>query len=91
MDYRISRALEDLRRLLHGYVPTADDLAEAPLLDSWSLLGSNLLGRVSGHPTITDGHRCLTSVVLALAADHTWARTVIRFYRLGRPLWASFQ
>lgn len=88
MDDRIQRAIVDLRRLQEGYLPTTRELANAPFLDDWCLLGPFLGGVVVGHPVVADGHRCITSAVLALAANGTWARTVSRYYRLGRPMGA---
>lgn len=91
MDNRMRRALVDLQRLQDGHEPSPDDLASAPLLNDWCLLGPYLAGVVTGHPVIADGDSCITSMVLALASDRTWARTVSRFYRLGRPSGASVQ
>lgn len=91
MDDRTQRALIDLRRLQEGYRPSDEELANGPLLNSWCRLGDHLVGVVVGHPVVADGHRCITSPVLALAADGTWARTVSRYYRLGRPMGSSVQ
>lgn len=91
MGDRIQQAIVDLWRLQEGYLPTTGELADAPFLDDWCPLGPFLGGVVVGHPVVADGHRCITSAVLALAADGTWARTVGCYYRLGRPMGASVQ
>jgi hypothetical protein len=69
---------------LNDFLPSDVDLAEAPVLNDWSFYGISLMGTVFGHPTIPTGHWCYTSVVLAISADRTWARTMNRFYWLGR-------
>ena len=91
MEDRMQQALVDLSSLQEGYRPSDEELADAPLLNSWCRLGSHLVGVVVGHPVFADGHRCITSPVLALATDGTWARTVSRYYRLGMPMGSSVQ
>lgn len=87
---RIQRAIDDLRRIQAGYVPTDAELARAPVLEAWAFaVGDGYLsvaGVVTGHPKILDGHPCVTSPVVAIADDDRWMRTVSRFYKLGRPL-----
>lgn len=87
---RLARAQATLDRLAAGWAPLEDDLADAPILDAWSLVtypnGVSLLGRVEGHPLIGSSARALTSTLIALDGRHlSWGRTVARFYRLGRP------
>lgn len=82
--------LRAARRLHKGELPTNADLAAAPLLEGWALEEVapglfRLVGVVTGHPLLADGW-CSTSVLLFIAADRTWARTVSRLYRLGMPL-----
>lgn len=44
-----------------------------------------LRGRVYGHPDIEDGSRITTSHLAAIdGAGAEWARTMSRYYRLGR-------
>lgn len=93
MSDRMERALADLQRLSDGHLPIEADLAEAPLLDNWRPHGPCLAGMVTGHPIISDGP-CVTSLVLVVAADLSWARTLNRYYRLGRrfePPFPSFR
>ncbi|MCR6672023.1 DUF6634 family protein [Devosia ginsengisoli] len=86
---KLSRAIADIERLKQGWRPTPQDLAQAPLLSSWSFAGSltpggtYLSGIVTGHPTIQSGAFCTTSVLVAIEArSWTWARTASRFYRI---------
>lgn len=43
-----------------------------------------LEGVVSGHPGIGDERRTRTSALVAFELTGAWARTISRFYRLGR-------
>ena len=43
-----------------------------------------LLGDIQGHPLLR-GPRIETSELWAFAPELGWARTMSRFYRLGRP------
>lgn len=84
---RLLRALEELRDVYQS--GESPDLSDAPMIDAWGLAPAGdvvvLVGLVTGHPTIADG-AITTSPVLSIADDRTWARTVSRFYRLGRSL-----
>jgi hypothetical protein len=42
------------------------------------------VGRMTGHPTCV-GSLSITSGLWVLAPEFGWARTLSRFYRLGRP------
>lgn len=70
--------------------PTSEDLAEAPLADLWAVLVKDegdlpaLWAQVSGHPLLGD-RQILTSALVGLSRDAGWARTISRWYRLGRP------
>lgn len=71
--------------------PERAELAGAPFLTDWSfgvdrLLGGAVLkGRVYGHPGIEEGACIATSHLVAIdGAAAEWARTVSRYYRLGR-------
>ncbi|WP_342462672.1 DUF6634 family protein [Methylobacterium sp. 092160098-2] len=72
--------------------PSPADLDAAPFLQDWSLCrhpdvgGCVLTGRVFGHPAIVDGTRIHTSHVAVLDEEGgRWARTISRYYLLGRP------
>lgn len=84
---RLDAAIEALKRLERGEMPTPEELAAAPLLEYWcitdSIPWSELTGIVSGHPILPDGAQIVTSKLLWLSKDSTCARTVSRFYRLG--------
>jgi hypothetical protein len=65
------------------------NLEDAPELDDWiaveSPYGVCLVGTVTGHPLLPDGV-VRTSLLVAIADDRTWARTLNRYYRLKSAL-----
>lgn len=71
--------------------PTAEVLAESPLLVNWQIIMMAgrlcLAGEVSGHPTLKDDF-ITTSHLVFLSPGLDWARTMSRFYRLGSTLGA---
>ncbi|HEY8065133.1 MAG TPA: DUF6634 family protein [Methylosinus sp.] len=85
---RRTRALsDDIACILADGAPAESDLAEAPILDHWVVIGRMtpaLAGAVTGHPALGD-RSIITSDLCALDAAAGWARTESRFYRLGRP------
>src|SRR5690606_13480365 len=86
---RIEAARAAMLRIRGGVSPTADELASAPLMELWGVLGVEppvLFGRVSGHPKLGDGRVIQTSILLWIAGDESAARTLSRFYRLGTPV-----
>lgn len=93
VDGRTQKLLRDaeaaLMRIQRGLSPTAEELAEAPLLDLWAVVTDGqsvaLSGVVTGHPRLQDGATILTSNLLWMAEDRQAARTISRFYRLGEP------
>jgi hypothetical protein len=77
----------DLKKITDGHRPEAE-LADAPFLDNYGLtfrMAPCLTGMVQGHPSI-DRPAVLTSGLWAYAPELGWARTLNRYYRLGRPL-----
>jgi hypothetical protein len=89
MYLKLSRAVEDINRLKNGWRPSLLDLADAPLLTSWSFSGdmsaggTHLAGIVIGHPRFRSGTFCHTSVLVAIdTLNWKWARSVSRFYRI---------
>ena len=81
------RAAADIRK---GKLPSGAELVAAPVLSQWAVTKDvsglpRLIGSVRDHPLLGNGW-CTTSVVLAMASDRTWARTVTRLYRLAEPL-----
>jgi len=85
---RIERLAVDLRALHEGRVPTPQDLVDAPTIDRWTIAATTgspaLLGHVFGHPMLGT-REVLTSPVIVAAPDDGFARTISRYYRLGRP------
>ena len=78
---RIINALEEVAKT------TTADLEGAPLLDDWMITDAAapaLIGVVYGHPRLEDGHLCHTSALIAMSTTEMWARTLNRWYRLGR-------
>ncbi|SFM65618.1 DUF6634 family protein [Methylobacterium pseudosasicola] len=84
---RLRELADDVESVAAGLGPSADDLAEAPVLDAWEygIIPVRVLrGCVSGHPDIADGRPARTSEVY-LTDRMTWARTLSRWYRLRVP------
>lgn len=83
---RLVETLAELDGVRTGAPP---DLRDAPLIDDWSVFRSGdasfLVGRVTGHPNIADGHLARTSLLVAMDGARSWARTLSRFYSLGAP------
>lgn len=82
---RLRELADDLEAIQEGTGPTDQDLHRAPLLSSWSELPQPvpvLAGIADRHPTC--GKFIVTSQVFA-SDGQTWARTLSRWYRLGRP------
>lgn len=69
--------------------PSVEDLVEAPSLAEWtpvmlaSVGGVCIVGTNHGHPLIR-GRAISTSLLCGLDVRRTWARTLSRWYRLGR-------
>ncbi|WP_269930186.1 DUF6634 family protein [Aminobacter sp. HY435] len=85
---RLSALVADMRKIRTGMQP--EHLAEqAPILDHWVIgrrLAPCLAGLSTGHPKLPGENRAIaTSDLWAMSADGTWARTLSRWYRLGRP------
>ena len=85
---RLEALAADLRAVAAGTSPSAGDLSSAPLLDAWRVvdwpIAKCLVGTTTGHPRLR-GRLMRTSDVWALNVEEGWARTLSRFYRLGRP------
>jgi len=59
-------------------------------LEEWRIIRvregtSHLVGRVSGHERLRDGARIVSSALVAVAGDRTWAETMNTVYALGNP------
>ena len=87
----LKRLSTDLVEIAGGRGPRPEDLADAPTLDEYVVAEKTLpclVGVQSGHPSVT-GSRIQTSEMYVLDERSGWARTLSRYYRLGRPLLAT--
>lgn len=86
---KLRSAQIDLRRLREGWRPTEADLTDAVGLEEWipGVDAQNglmiLIGESIAHPILGD-RSITTSPVLWISEDRTIARTLSRWYRLGR-------
>jgi len=86
--YLIARIKVAIAALERG--PTADDLACAPHADLWRVMlidgtaAPVLWAKVTDHPDLGRDD-VITSRLIGLDRSAGWARTVSRWYRLGRP------
>ena len=81
-DQMVKSGLRAAIAIRNGNLPTEAELDAAPVLSHWILADAGsgfhrLVGVVHGHPLLGPGW-CTTSVVLAMNADYSWARTVSR-------------
>lgn len=85
---RLKALVADLEALQSGRSTTVLPKA-APLLDQWDFAQRAalcLVGRSNGHPLLPGvGRQIATSDLWLMSADHRWARTMSRWYRLGEP------
>lgn len=85
---RYTALVADMLQIRSGTPPErfAD---EAPILDHWVTAqrpAMCLTGLSTGHPLLPgDGRPIVTSDLCLVSEDHQWARTLSRWYRLGRP------
>lgn len=86
---RLAALIADMERIHRGVSPQAMAGDHAPLLDRWVLAKRGapcLAGLSTGHPELVGENRPIaTSELWLLSKDRTWARTLSRWYRLGRP------
>ena len=85
---RLAKLVTDIKRIHAGTSPEMLAGDEAPILDRW-VIGQRfapcLAGLSTGHPRLLGENRLIgTSELWMLSADRTWARTLSRWYRLGR-------
>lgn len=85
---RLEALVSDLERFGSGEMPSAQELAAAPLLEPFAISTrrlSCLIGGNRGHPILT-GQFVTTSEVWVLAPELGWARTYSRLYRPGEHM-----
>jgi hypothetical protein len=78
------QALDDIRRGRH---PDGATLASCPKLHDWQVIRRPdpcLTGVMFNHPHIPDGRPGVTTGLWVLAPDLGYARTMSRYYALGR-------
>lgn len=87
---KFGRLVSDLEQLQKNNFLPAFDLDRVPVLDHWLLSQRSvpcLVGLSTGHPELTGMNRFVrTSDLWLVSEDMTWARTLSRWYRLGRPV-----
>jgi hypothetical protein len=84
----LTSLLCDIRDLRTGEIPRSMDLRAAPIIDKWSyglVPARCIAGSVRGHPILSNLARVHTSELVLIDAEHGWARTWSRYYRLGAP------
>lgn len=86
---RLSALVADMEAIGRGTLPEELAGSETPVLDRWlraAQFAPCLVGESTGHPLLPGRNRRIyTSELLLIDADHGWARTRSRWYRLGRP------
>jgi hypothetical protein len=80
----------DMKALQDGSLPEELAGVEPPILDRWApAFGNNvfLVGLSTGHPKLVGQNRLIsTSELMLVSEDQAWARTMSRWYRLGREV-----
>ena len=86
---RLSALVADMSALRGGAAPGILTGEEPPFLGGWGLAQRPvpcLVGLSSGHPRLFgSGRPIATSDLWLMSADQSWARSLSRWYRLGRP------
>lgn len=85
---RLEKLLTDMKAIASGVLPGSTQLATAPLIDHWDFAARSelcLVGKMTGHPHC-GGPMSATSGIWVWAPELGWARTLSRYYRLGRPV-----
>lgn len=83
----ITRLAHDLELIRLELGPTAQDLENAPIIDNWYVgarMEPALVGDIADHPLV-DGSG-ITSGLYVLDPERGYARTLSRFYKLGREI-----
>lgn len=78
----------DLALIGNGEGPGPSDLLGSPILQAWAevpFAAIRLTGTGKGHPRLGDSEILTTSIAVVVNETERWARTLSRYYRLGRP------
>ncbi|MCV3243094.1 DUF6634 family protein [Mesorhizobium sp. ZC-5] len=85
---RLAALFADMESIHRGLPPEVMAGDDAPVLDRWVLAKRGvpcLAGLSTGHSTLVGENRLIsTSELWLLSKDRSWARTLSRWYRLGR-------
>lgn len=83
----LTRGITAFQAALKGPDPDGED-RDAPTMDDYLIVlqgqKMNLHGRASGHPRLGTAY-IQTSLLIHVTQDQQWARTLSRWYRLGKP------
>lgn len=86
---RLLALADDLERVHRGVPPEEMAGDATPILDRWVVaqrIVPCLAGLSTGHPLLVgQGRLIATSDLWLLSEDRAWARTLSRWYRVGRP------
>ncbi len=85
---RLRRLAYDLNDIRQGRHPGRKILEQAPTIEDGRLAARPtvcLTGRVSGHPHVREDGIVVTTDLWVIAPALGYARTLSRFYALGRP------
>src|SRR5579883_1046934 len=83
----LENLLADFRRVEDNDLPTREEIERAPFIDEYRVVPRPMpcmVGLVTGHPRVGPGP-IVTSDLWMWAEELGWARTLSRFYQLGRP------
>jgi hypothetical protein len=87
---KLESLVADMKALRDGSLPEELAGVEPPILDRWApAFGNNvfLVGLSTGHPKLIGENRLIsTSELMLVSEDQAWARTLSRWYRLGREV-----
>src|SRR5215207_4268212 len=85
---RLRSLVQDLDDIRRGKHPGNALLDSCPTIHDWQGITRPdpcLTGIMFNHPTIADGRQGVTTGLWVLAPTLGYARTITRFYALGRP------
>ncbi|MCR0983146.1 DUF6634 family protein [Roseomonas populi] len=83
---RLERLASDLRAIADGQAPQPHDIGASPLVERWHSVARTvptIVGVGQGHPRLADGF-VQTTEIIALDLVGRWARTLSRYYVLGK-------